>query len=361
MEPVNLAEFETAARERLDKGAFDYIAGGADDEVTLSENRAALERIKLKPRMLVDVSNVDTSASVLGQEVPCPVLLAPTAFQILAHPEGEIATARAAAATRTIMVVSTLASKSLEDIAAATSGPKWFQLYCYKDKAVTQALVESAAEHGYSAICMTVDVPKIGRRERDLRNRVQLPLDALPKNFERFVDLSVIPTAERESAIASYVNSLLDPSLTWKDVDWLRSITSLPVLIKGILTVEDACLAVQHEVEGIVVSNHGGRQLDGVPATIEVLSEVVEAVHGRAEVLVDGGIRRGTDVVKALALGARAVLIGRPYLWGLAVDGDVGVVRVLDMLREEVELALALTGCKTVADVKRSHVAPPER
>lgn len=359
MEPVNLTEFESLARARLDQGAFDYIAGGAEDEITLRENRAAFERIQLRPRVLVDVSTVETTTSVLGQRVEFPVLLAPTGFQALAHPEGELAPARAAAAAGTIMVVSTLSSKPLEQIAAAADGPMWFQVYCYTDKAVTRAHVESAAAHGYRAVCMTVDVPRLGRRERDVRNRIRLPLEALPGNFASMLDLTAIPVDERGSAIASYAASLLDPSLTWEDVDWVRSITDLPFLLKGILTAEDAHLAVERGVNGIVVSNHGGRQLDGVPATIDVLGEVVDAVQGRAEVLVDGGVRRGTDVVKALALGAKAVLIGRPYLWGLAADGEAGVARVLDMLRDEVELAMALIGCATVSDIKRAHVSVP--
>ncbi len=335
------------------------IAGGADGEVTLRENRAAFERIKLRPRMLVDVSTVDTSAVVLEQRVEFPILLAPTGFQGLAHPEAELATARAAAAAGTIVVVSTYSSRTLEEIAAVGDGPKWFQLCCYGDKAVTRAHLDSAAAHGYSAICLTVDVPRLGRRERDIRNRVRIPPEALPANFASMVDLSAIPVDERGSAVASYAASLLDPSLTWQDVDWLRSVTDLPVLLKGILTAEDARLAVEHGVQAIIVSNHGGRQLDGVPATIDVLSEVVEAVEGRAEVLVDGGVRRGTDVVKALALGAKAVLIGRPYLWGLAANGEAGVTRVLRMLADEVELAMALLGCPTVSDIQRAHALLP--
>ncbi len=353
MNPVNIAEYEALARERMGKEAFDYVAGGAEDEVTLRENRAAFGRIRLLPRVLVDVSTVELSTRILGQTLEWPVLLAPAAFQTLAHAEGELATVRAAAASRTVMVVSTMTSFSLEEIATAAEGPKWFQLYCYRDREVTQRLVERAEAAGYSAVCVTVDLARVGRRERDVRNEFQLPAAARPKNFEGLVDPSLLTD---DSAFHEYVEQLVDPSLTWESVDWLRSITSLPVLLKGILTAEDARLAVEHAVDGIVVSNHGGRQLDGVPATIDCLSDVVAAVEEKAEVLLDGGVRRGTDVVKALALGARAVLIGRPYVWGLAVDGEAGVAHVLAMLREEVEVAMALMGCPTVADITRDRV-----
>jgi isopentenyl diphosphate isomerase/L-lactate dehydrogenase-like FMN-dependent dehydrogenase len=352
MEPANLLDFEALARERMPQAAFDYVAGGADDEVTLRENRAAFERITFRPRVLRDVSRVEPGTTVLGEPTSFPVLLAPTAFQRLVHPEGEIAAARAAARAGVIFVASTLSSASLEEIAAA-GGPRWFQLYCGRDQEITRNLVERAAAHGYGAICLTVDVPRVGRRERDVRNRTALPPEALPANFRTLLP----PTAEqRGSAIERLVNEYLVRSLTWDDVKWVREITDRPLLLKGILTAEDARLAVEHGVQGIVVSNHGGRQLDGAPATVTVLPEIVQAVQGRAEVLLDGGVRRGTDVVKALALGARAVLIGRPYLWGLAVDGEAGVARVLALLRAEVELALALLGCPSVGDVTQGHL-----
>ncbi|MFQ5703982.1 MAG: alpha-hydroxy acid oxidase [Gemmatimonadales bacterium] len=356
MRPVNLIDYEHVARDVLADGPFGYIAGGAGDELTLRANRTAFDRFRLRPRVLIDVSRVDARTTVLGQKVSFPVLLAPTGFQRLAHSDGELATARAAAKAQTIMVSSTMSSVTLEDIAAASHGPKWFQLYCYRDKEVTRSLVERAAASGYSALCITVDVPRLGRRERDERNSVRLPPEALPVNLAAMVDLAAIPLEERGSAVSQYAADLIDPSLTWDDIDWLRSLTDLPVLLKGILTAEDAEIATQHGAAGIVVSNHGGRQLDGVPATIEVLEEVVRAVGGRAEVLLDGGVRRGTDVLKALALGARAVLIGRPYVWGLAADGEAGVTRVLELLRDEVELAMALLGCPAVADISGDHV-----
>jgi 4-hydroxymandelate oxidase len=280
--------------------------------------------------MLVDVSQATAATSVLGTEVSFPVLVAPMAFQGLAHPDGERATARGAAAAETIMCLSTLSTVSPEEAAeAAPGGKRWFQLYWGPDRANAQDLLARADAAGYRAIVVTVDLPEVGRRERDLRTGFETP---------------------------AALNDVTDNSLTWSDLEWLRAQTALPVLVKGILTGEDAVLATEAGVEGIVVSNHGGRQLDGVAASLDALPEVVEAVGDRAEVLLDGGVRRGTDVVKALALGARAVLVGRAALYGLAVDGAGGVERVLTLLRDEVELALALCGCASPADVARSHV-----
>jgi len=280
--------------------------------------------------MLVDVSQTTAATSVLGTEVGFPVLVAPMAFQGLAHPDGERATARGAAAAETIMCLSTLSTVSLEEAAeAAPGGKRWFQLYWGPDRAKVQDLLARAEAAGYRAIVVTVDLPEVGRRERDLRTGFETPAS---------------------------LSDVTDNSLTWRDLEWLRAQTALPVLVKGILTGEDAVLATEAGVEGIVVSNHGGRQLDGVAASLDALPEVVEAVGDRAEVLLDGGVRRGTDVVKALALGARVVLVGRAALYGLAVDGAGGVERVLTLLREEVELALALCGCASPADVARSHI-----
>jgi isopentenyl diphosphate isomerase/L-lactate dehydrogenase-like FMN-dependent dehydrogenase len=356
MNPVNLLEFEALARECVNPHVFDFIAGGSDDEVTLGSNRTAYERIAFRPRVLVDVSTVDTSTEILGRRIAFPVLLAPTALQAMVHADGELATARAAAEAGTVMVVSTLASCTIEEIAAAADGPKWFQLYCYKEKPVTEELVQRAEAAGYEAICLTVDVPRLGRREQDLRNSFVLHGGVLPKNFEGNTDLAGVSAAEHGSIVAAYVAGLLDDGLTWDDVAWLKSITTLPLWLKGILTAEDAALAAQAGVQGIVVSNHGGRQLDGSPATIDVLPEIREAVGEAFPLLVDGGIRRGTDVVKALALGAQGALIGRPYLWGLGVGGQSGVAQILEMLRTEVELAMALCGCPSVADVTSRHV-----
>jgi len=353
---VNVFDYEELARQKLSQPFFDYLAGGADDEVTLHRNREAFQRIELRPRALVDVSNVDLATTVLGREVAMPVLLAPVALQRLAHSEGEVASARAAAEAGTIMALSTMASATIEEVAAAADGPKWFQLYVHPDRDVAKRLVQRAEAAGYLAICLTVDVPHLGRRERDLRNRLEYPPDVTHMNYAGEIEAPPITVAPGQSALAASAGHLIDPSLTWDVLDWLRSVTALPILVKGITIAEDARLAVDKSVAGIVVSNHGGRQLDGAPATIDVLPEIVAAVEGRCEVLFDSGIRRGTDVLKALALGANAVLIGRAFMWGLAVGGEEGVARVLAMLRNELELAMALCGCRSVAEISRDVV-----
>lgn len=355
-ELLNLDDFETAAGERLPAAARDYVRGGAADEVTLRQNREAFNRWQLLPRVLRDVSRVDLEIELLGERISFPVLVAPTAFHSLAHGEGELATARAAARVGTVMVVSTMSSYRLEEIAAAAAAPKWFQLYCYRDRSVTRALVERAEAAGYKAICLTVDLPRVGRRERDLRNRFSLPPGVSPRNFEDFLALDRLAADERSRAFERYIGELVDPSLTWEAVDWLGSVTRLPLVLKGILTPADARLAVEHGVQGIVVSNHGGRQLDTVPPTIEVLAEIADQVGDAAVVLMDGGVRRGTDVAKALALGARAVLVGRPCFYGLAVAGEEGVRRVLELLRAELELTLALLGCRNPKELTREYV-----
>jgi isopentenyl diphosphate isomerase/L-lactate dehydrogenase-like FMN-dependent dehydrogenase len=348
-ELVNVWDYERAAEEKLEPGAFGYFVGGANDEWTLRENLAAFTRWVLRPRMLVDVGTVTTTTTVLGTEIALPVLVAPTAFQRLAHSDGELATARGAAAAGTIMCLSTIATATIEDVAeAAPEGVRWFQLYWGPDRGVVRDMVERAAAAGYRAIVLTVDLPALGRRERDLRTRFELPPDMTVPAFAAVAELEGVSPASIIWAV--------DRTLSWKDLEWLRSLTDLPLVVKGLLTAEDALLACEAGAEGIVVSNHGGRQLDGVAASLDALPEIVEAVDGRAEILLDGGIRRGTDVVKALALGARAVLAGRAPLWGLAVDGADGVARVLALLREEIELALALCGCTSPADVRRDHV-----
>jgi len=348
---INVADFEAAARERLDPAAYGYIAGGAGDEHTLRENRAAFERWELRPRVLVDVGTISTRTTVLGTEVALPVLVAPTAFQRLADPDGELATARAAAAAGTIMTLSTLSSVTPAELAEAAPGaPRWFQLYWSRDRGFTQELVEAATDSGYGALVLTVDLPVPGRRERDVRARFALPADLPLPNLPQELRGADVPTA---------LHAVVDDTLTWRDLEWLRSVCSLPLVVKGILTSEDALLAVEHGAAAVVVSNHGGRQLDGVPPTLDVLPEIVEAVGERAEVLLDGGIRRGVDVLKALALGARATLSGRAVLWGLAAGGEEGAARVLELLRAEVELGLKLLGCPSPAEVTRAHVRRP--
>lgn len=356
VEPINVYDFEAVARERLPGATYDYFASGANDEITLRENHTAYDRLKLRYHVLVDVSQRDLMTTVLGQRISMPILVAPTAFQRLAHPEGELAMARAAGAAGTLMVLSTISNYSVEEVAAAATGPLWFQLYVFRDRAATENLIRRVEAAGYGALVLTVDAPILGRRERDARNGFQLP-PGLPLDSLSRAQVGDLPKPVADSGLAAYFSALLDPSLTWKDVDWLRSFTRLPIVIKGIARGDDAREAVAHGASAVIVSNHGGRQLDTAPATIEVLPEVVDAVGGQMEVLIDGGIRRGTDVVKALALGGRAVLIGRPVVWGLAVDGEKGACRVLEMLRAELDGALALCGCPSIGAITRDLVA----
>jgi isopentenyl diphosphate isomerase/L-lactate dehydrogenase-like FMN-dependent dehydrogenase len=349
-EPCNVNEYELLAEQVLDPGAYGYFAGGSGDEQTLRENVSAWSRLRLRPRVLAGVDEIDTSTTVLGTPVSMPLLVAPVAFQRMAHPDGEPGTARAVRDAGTIMVLSTLATATPADVAeAAPGGTRWFQLYCYRDRGVTRAMIDQAADAGFEAIALTVDAPRLGRRERDLRTGFVIPAEITVPSFAAAAGGPVAGTPADMFA-------LMDPAVGWRDLEALASDSSLPVLVKGIATAEDALLACEHGAAGIVVSNHGGRQLDGAPATVETLPEVVEAVAGRLEVLIDGGVRRGADVIKALALGARAVLIGRPIIWGLAVDGERGAARVLELLREEIELALALVGCGSPEQVSGSHV-----
>ena len=333
MQPVNIWDYERLAEEKLDANAHAYFAGGAGDEVTLRDNVAAFERRKLRPRVLVDVAAVSTKTTVLGTEIALPVLIAPLAMQRMAHPDGEEATARAAAAAGTVMCLSSAATCAPKELPG--DGPRWFQVYVWRPRSKTEAAIEEAVAAGYSALVLTVDVPYIGRRERDLRVGFTVP-DDLTVQGDLF-------------------GQGFDATVTWRDLEWLAGY-GLPVVVKGLLTAEDAQLACEHGAAAVVVSNHGGRQLDGVSATLDVLEEVVDAVGGRAEVYLDGGVRRGVDVLKALALGARATLIGRAMLWGLAVAGGQGVADVLRMFREEIELGLALLGCTSPDDVSRAHV-----
>ena len=343
MEPLNVFEYEVLAQERMDPACWDFYAGGSDDEITLRASLADFARIRLRPRMLVDVTRCDTSTNVLGLPVRTPILIAPTSMHCLAHPEGECATARGAGAADTLMIVSSSATCSLEEIAQVARGPLWFQLYIFGSLEIAARLVRRAEEAGYQAIVLTVDLPVMGNRERSKRHGVHMPPPPL-------VEANFVGIAQESLKIVP---------VTWETVNWLRSITSLPILLKGILTAEDARLSLEHGVSGIVVSNHGGRQLDGTVTSIEALPEVVEAVAGRCEVYLDGGIRRGTDILKALALGARAVLVGRPILWGLVVDGASGVQQVLSILHTELERAMKLAGCPTIASINRALVKVP--
>ncbi|PPR82987.1 hypothetical protein GOBAR_AA37724 [Gossypium barbadense] len=367
MEITNITEYEAIAKEKLPKMVYDYYASGAEDQWTLKENRNAFSRILFRPRILIDVSKIDMTTTVLGFKISMPIMIAPTAMQKMAHPEGEYATARAASAAGTIMfaaldfiyafplqTLSSWATSSVEDVASTGPGIRFFQLYVYKDRNVVAQLVRRAERAGFKAIALTVDTPRLGRREADIKNRFTLPPFLTLKNFEG-LNLGKMDKTD-DSGLASYVAGQIDRSLSWKDVKWLQTITSLPILVKGVLNAEDARLAIQAGAAGIIVSNHGARQLDYVPATIMALEEVVKAAQGRVPVFLDGGVRRGTDVFKALALGASGIFIGRPVVFSLAAEGEAGVRKVLQMLRDEFELTMALSGCRSLKEITRNHI-----
>ncbi|KFQ85043.1 Hydroxyacid oxidase 2 [Phoenicopterus ruber ruber] len=343
MAMVCLSDFEAYAKKYLPKIAWDFFAAGADDCSTRDENILAYKRIHFRPRMLRDVSMMDIRTKLLGTEISFPVGIAPTGFHQLAWPDGEKSTARAAKAMNTCYIASTYSTCTLEEIsAAAPGGLHWFQLYIHRNRAVSQQLVQRAEALGFQGLVLTADLPYSGKRRDDIRNGFCLPPHMKLKNLEGAFEVCKM--------------SPLDPSVTWNDIYWLQSLTHLPIIIKGILTKEDAELAVRHGVQGIIVSNHGGRQLDGGPATIDALVEVVEAVQGKVEVYLDGGIRKGSDVLKALALGAKCVFIGRPALWGLAYKGEEGLQDVLRILRDEFCLSMALAGCASVSEIGRHLV-----
>jgi 4-hydroxymandelate oxidase len=354
---ITVDELEPLARDVLERPAFDYFAGGADDEWTLRENRRSFDRWVLRPRYLVDVSTMSTATTVLESPTAAPLLIAPTAFHRLAHADGEVASARAAAAAGLTMCVSTSATAAFEDI-ADTGVHWWFQLYVHRERAISERLMRHARDAGATAIVLTIDLPYLSVRRRDVRNRMDdwFPSDVRMINIDRAA-MELHPGSE----LFTGDDLWFDSSVTWADLAWVREASGLPVIVKGVMTAEDAVLAAEHGAAAIVVSNHGGRQLDSVAGTMDVLPEVVGAVGDRLEVLVDGGFRRGTDVVKAIALGARAVLVGRPPLWGLAIAGERGVRWVLETLRSEVELAMALVGATSAEGIVRSMVAPAVR
>jgi 4-hydroxymandelate oxidase len=344
MSIVNLFDYEHQASLSLEPGIWDYFCGGSGDEITLRENRSAFDRIKLLPRVLRDVNSVSTRTTVQGTAISLPVMIAPMAFHCMVHPEGECATAEGADKSGTVMVVSTFSTCSLEEVVRSAPASSWFQVYVYHNIELTAELVHRAEAAGYRAIVLTVDTPRLGQRERDRRNGFTLPRNLRIANID-----PVLITG----------NYLPEPAvITWKSVAWLRSQTTLPIILKGIVTAEDALLAVEHGVDGIVVSNHGGRQLDGTIPSIDALPYISKVIANRCEIYVDGGIRRGTDILKALALGARAVLIGRPAIWGLAADGSAGVQKVLELLRNELILAMALSGCSSLETIDRSLLYP---
>ena len=347
--PVNVADFQELARQRLPEAVYNYIVGAAGDEISLRRNRSSFDDLLLKPRVLRDVSRLDTSTEVCGQKLNYPILLAPAAYHRMVHPDGEPATARAAGAAGATMVISSLATTAVEEIAAAATGPFWFQLYVQTDRAFTRDLVQRVEAAGCKAICITVDTPCLGTRNREMRDRFELTPGLDRANLRGCQGATAGHFDE-----GGVYSAVLDPSLTWEGIDWIRGFARVPIFLKGILAPEDARLAVEHGVAGIIVSNHGARNLDTTPATVEALPAVAEAVDGRLPILLDGGVRRGTDVVKALALGARAVLVGRPYLFGLAAAGAAGVEAVLRILVTELKAAMALCGQANVASIDRS-------
>ncbi len=339
MEILNLLELEAAAKTNLKPMAFDYYVSGAEDEITLLENREAFGRLKLHYRVLTGVTERNLETELFGQKISMPVIIAPTAFQRMAHTDGELATAGASQQAKTIMTLSTIASTSLEEVRASQPNlPMWFQMYLYKDKAISLELLRRAEAAGVQALALTVDTPILGRRERDIRNQFQLPdgislgnlMGGLPKGMG--------------SGLSAYVQHMFKMDLSFADLEWLRNNTKLPILVKGICHTDDATKSLEHGADGIWVSNHGGRQLDTAPATISVLPRIAEAVAGRVPIILDGGVRRGTDVVKALALGANAVALGRPILWSLAIGGEAAVTQTLELLRNEIDSALGLCG-----------------
>jgi len=356
---LTLEDYETAAGLRLPAGPWGYYRSGADSELTLSDNVAAWQRIRLHPRVLVDVTARDARTEILGHPISFPVIVAPTGFQGMAHPEGEVASAGAAGDAGTILTLSTLSNHPVESVVAASAGPVWFQLYVARERSRAHDLVARVEAAGCQALVVTVDAPVLGRRLADARSSFRFPDDLPLPNLHGGAWEMRVAAPAGSSVLEEYVRTTLDASLTWKDIEAFASRTKLPVLVKGIHRSDDARRAFEHGAAGIVVSNHGGRQLDTVPSTAELLRPIVDAVQGQGVILVDGGIRRGTDVLKAVAIGADAVLIGRPVLWGLAVNGRDGVTGVLEILRKELDRAMALTGCPDLSACTRDMLDGP--
>ncbi|HET9849434.1 MAG TPA: alpha-hydroxy acid oxidase [Candidatus Dormibacteraeota bacterium] len=349
---VRLDDYEPVARQILPKEIYDYFAGGAEDEAAVAGNREAYRRYRFRFRVLASTLEPDLSCQLLGERFTMPVHLAPAATQRMAHPEGELAAARAAADAGIIYSLSTLSTCSLEEVASVSKGARWFQLYIYRDRSIAIDLIDRAAAAGYRAVALTVDTPVLGRRERDFRNAMMMP-DGL--RYENLTDaLAKTDAADLgQSALAQYFVTQMDKTLTWKDLEWLVSRSKLPVLVKGVVRGDDARRSIAAGVGGVIVSNHGGRQLDYSIATLDALPEVVEAVGSDVPVLVDGGVRRGTDVLKALALGASSVMIGRPYLWALAVNGYEGVRHMLELMRDEIAVSMSLLGVKNLSELSK--------
>lgn len=373
---VTIADLRAAARRRLPRMVFDFVDGGAEDELTRNDNEAAFRRLTFRPRVLVDVSERPQAVTVLGRELATPVVLGPTGLMRMVRHEGELAAAAAAERFGTVSVQSSGSSVSLEDVAASVTSPQWFQLYPWGDRRTVENLIGRARDSGYEAMVVTVDVPVVGAREKDLRNGLTVPPEVSPRTgwdlvrhpawlagllshprptYANFVGL--MPDARGTSGLAAHTNGLLNPATTWRDLEWMIRRFDGPVLLKGVMTADDARLAVEAGCQGVAVSNHGGRQADSVPAALDALPEVVAEVGHLADVLLDGGVRRGGDVVKALALGAKACLVGRPWVYGLAAGGTPGVERVLEILRDEIDRTLALIGRPGVASLDETALS----
>ncbi len=374
---ANVEDLRRLAKRRLPGGVFDYIDGGAEDELSLDRNSSAYHRIEYKPRVLRDVSKINTETTLLGRAIPLPLVFAPTGFTRIADPQGELAVARAAARAGIPYGLSTMGTRSIEEVAAVSSGPKWFQVYTWRDRGMVKDLLERAAAANYEAIQLTVDTAVLGRRERDVRRGYTLPpkiglgtiLDGMlhpgwTLDFLRNDPITFASVASNNSAgdgssaitLSQYINSQFDPALSWNEIEWLRSVWDGPIVLKGVQTVADAQLAVEHGVDGIALSNHGGRQLDGAPSIIELVEPVAQQVGGQIDIIADGGVRRGSDIFKAVALGATAVMAGRAYLYALGAAGEPGVDHVIDLLVEGLERTMALTGCQEISDIGRDAI-----
>ncbi|HEX2564883.1 MAG TPA: alpha-hydroxy acid oxidase [Acidimicrobiales bacterium] len=376
---ASVADLRAIARRRLPRGVFDYIDGGAEDERTMEANAAAFAAVTFRPRVLRDVGDVDPSTTLLGRPLPLPLVLAPTGFSRIADPDGELAVARAAARAGLPYTLSTLSTRSIEEVAAAGAGPKWFQVYVWRDRGLVKEMIGRAATAGYEALVLTVDTAVLGRRERDVRRGFSLPptigmstlvdgalhpgwtwrfLRSDPIRFANVRDDAGVGDGSTAVTLSEYVNTQFDPGLSWRDVEWMRSVWAGPLVIKGVQTVDDAQLAADAGVEAIALSNHGGRQLDSAPATLDLVAPVADAVGDRLEIICDGGVRRGSDIVKAVALGARACMAGRAYLYGLGAGGERGVDHVLGLLGADVRRTMALVGASRVAELGRELVDP---
>jgi L-lactate dehydrogenase (cytochrome) len=376
---ASVADLRAIARRRLPRGVFDYIDGAAEDERTLAANSAAFAAVTFRPRVLRDVGEVDSSTTLLGRPLPLPLVLAPTGFTRIADPDGELAVARAAARAGLPYTLSTLSTRSIEEVAAASAGPKWFQVYVWRDRGLVKEMIGRAASAGYESLVLTVDTAVLGRRERDVRRGFSLPpkiglgtlvdgalhpgwtwrfLRSEPIRFANVQESAGVGDGTTAVTLSDYVNTQFDPGLSWRDVEWMRSEWHGPLVVKGIQTVDDARLAAEAGVEAIALSNHGGRQLDSAPAPLDLVAPVADAVGDRLEIICDGGVRRGSDIVKAVALGARACMAGRAYLYGLGAGGERGVDHVLGLLDADVRRTMALVGASGVAELGRELVDP---